>query len=152
MCSLVEESIALSRPLSQRKGTQIEVMFQQPNPVVTLDRGKMLRVFQNLIENAIKYSQNGAKIELVIVTEGRKLLVTVRDNGPGIPNDELNSIFVLFHRTRAAGAARGTGLGLGICKGIVERHGGKIWAENAVGGGAVFRVSLNLEVGSEYES
>ncbi|MEO8595963.1 MAG: ATP-binding protein [Candidatus Solibacter sp.] len=150
--SLVEESIALSRPLSRRKGTQIEVMFQQPNPVVNLDRGKMLRVFQNLIENAIKYSQSGAKVEVIVVTEGRKLLVTVRDNGPGIPDDELDSIFVLFHRTRASGAARGTGLGLGICKGIVERHGGKIWAENAAGGGAVFRVSLNLDMGPEYKS
>ena len=111
----------------------------------------MLQVFQNLIGNAIQYSQSGAKIELAIVTEGRKVLITVRDNGPGIPHDELNFIFNPFHRTRAAGAEHGTGLGLAICKRIVESHGGKIWADNAVGGGAVIRVSLALGVPSEQE-
>jgi PAS domain S-box-containing protein len=149
--SLVEESIALSHPLAHQKSTQINALYQEPTPVVTLDRRQMLRVFQNLIGNAIQYSQSGAKIELTIVTEGRKVLITVRDNGPGIPHDELNSIFNPFHRTRAASAEHGTGLGLPICKRIVESHGGKIWADNAVGGGAVIRVSLALGVPSEQE-
>ena len=146
--SLVEESIALSHPLAHRKGTRIETLYEEPRPVVTLDRRKMLQVFQNLIGNAIKYSQSGAKIELAIVTQGRSILITVRDNGPGIPHDELDSIFTPFHRTRAAGAEHGTGLGLAICKRIVESHGGKIWAENAVGGGAVFRISLTRDAPS----
>ena len=144
--SLVEESIALSRPLAHQKGTQIEALYPETSPVVTLDRRKMLQVLQNLIGNAIKYSPSGAKIEVTIVAEGRNVLITVRDNGPGIPHDELDAIFSPFHRTRAAGTEHGTGLGLAICKRIVERHGGKIWAENAVGGGAVFRVSLDLDV------
>jgi PAS domain S-box-containing protein len=147
--SLVEESIALFRPLAHRKGMQIDVLCQKPSPVITVDRRKILQVLQNLIGNAIKYSQSGAQIELAIVTEGRNVLVTVRDNGPGLPNDELSSIFTPFHRTIAADSAHGTGLGLAICKRIVESHGGEIWAENAVGGGAVFRVSLTLDVPSQ---
>jgi signal transduction histidine kinase len=144
LCSLAEESIALSGPLAHRKGMQIEARFQGPRPVVTVDRRKMVQVFQNLLGNAIKYSQSGARIELTIVTEGRTVLLTLRDSGPGLPNEELSSIFAPFHRARATDSAHGAGLGLAICKRIVESHGGKIWAENAVGGGAVFRVSLPL--------
>jgi signal transduction histidine kinase len=143
--SLMEESIALSRPLAQQKGTQIDALCPETGPVVILDRRKMLQVFQNLIGNAIKYSPSGAKIVVILVAEDRNVLITVQDNGPGIPHDELDAIFAPFHRTPVAVAEHGTGLGLAICKRIVERHGGKIWAENAVGGGAVFRVSLDLD-------
>jgi two-component system, sensor histidine kinase and response regulator len=144
--SLVEESIALSRPLARHKGVQIEAVPQEPRPVVSVDRRKLQQVFQNLIENAIKYSPKRDKIKLAIVIEGRNVLVTVRDTGPGIPNDELELIFTPFHRSRAVGSEQGTGLGLAICKRIVELHEGKIWAENAVSGGAVFFVSLTPDV------
>jgi PAS domain S-box-containing protein len=146
LSSLVEESIALSRPLVQQKAIQIEAMFREATPVVTLDRRKMVQVFQNLIGNAIKYSTSGAKIEVAIVTDRRSVLITVRDHGPGIPHDELGFIFTPFYRTRAASVERGTGLGLAICKRIVERHGGEIWAENAIGGGSVFCVSLDQQL------
>jgi len=145
LCLLVEQSIALSRPLAHRKGTQIEALYEEIRPVVTLDGRQMMRVFQNLMGNAIKYSPSGAKIEVTIVTEARNVVVTIRDHGPGLLPDELNTIFTAFYRT-PAGVKHGTGLGLAISKRIVERHGGKIWAENAVGGGAVFRVSLHLDV------
>jgi signal transduction histidine kinase len=99
-----------------------------------------------LIRNAIKSSPNYAKIELVIVTEGRNVVITVRDNGPGIPNEELESIFAPFGATRSAGAEHGTGVWLATSKSIVENHGGKIWAENAVEGGTVFHVLLPQDV------
>ena len=97
--SLVEESIALSHPLAQRKSTQIEALYQEPTPVVTLDRRKMLQVFQNLIGNAIQYSESGAKIELAMVTEGQNVLITVRDNGPGIPNSYTQSLWFQLEET-----------------------------------------------------
>lgn len=139
--SLVEESIAISRPLADQKGTHIEAQYQEPMRMVPIDSRKMVKVLQNLIGNAIKYSPGGAKIELSSISDGQSVSIIVRDNGPGIPNDELDSIFTPFRRSRAAGAQQGTGLGLAICKRIVEMHGAKIWAENAVGGGAVFHIS-----------
>jgi signal transduction histidine kinase len=146
LSSLVEESIALSRPLAHQKVIQIEALYQEATPVVTLDRRKMVQVFQNLIGNAIKYSPSGGSLEVAIGSDRRSALVTVRDHGPGISHEEFGSIFAPFYRTRAASAQPGTGLGLAICKRIVERHGGKIWAENAVGGGAVFCVSLDQQL------
>jgi len=84
-------------------------------------------------------------------TDGENVLISVRDNGPGIPDDELDSIFEPFHRSRSARDQHGSGLGLAICKRIVESHGGKIWADNAAGGGAVIRISLGIRGGDEHQ-
>jgi PAS domain S-box-containing protein len=145
--SLVDESIALCRPLADRKGTRIEAFFEMPAPVIRMDRQKMRQVLVNLIENAIKYSQNGALVQLAVARGRGDLLITVRDNGPGIAHQDLGSIFTPFHRTaaRAASKERGTGLGLAICKRIIERHGGKIWAESVPGKGSAFHLSLAID-------
>lgn len=145
--SLVEESTALCRPLANRKAIKIETRYEEPTPVLDLDRRKMRQVFLNLIGNAIKYSQNGAVVQVAILADASRVLATVQDNGPGIPPNELESIFIPFRRTRAGAAQSepGTGLGLAICKRIVESHGGKIWAENLPTGGAAFHVSLLRE-------
>ena len=118
--------------------------------MVVIDSRKILQVLQNLIGNAIKYSPSAAKIALSSTSDGQSVSIIVQDNGPGIPKDELNSIFTPFRRSRVAGAQHGTGLGLAICKWIVEMHGGKIWAENAVGGGAIFHISLMPRSESEF--
>jgi PAS domain S-box-containing protein len=140
--SLIEETIALSRPMSDRKNTHIEARCTERIPAVALDRQKMTQVFLNLIGNAIKFSQNGAKIQVSVVDQPRNVLISVRDSGPGIPPEELGSIFVPFQRGKRVSAHPGTGLGLAICQRIVESHGGRIWAENAIDGGAVVHVSL----------
>jgi len=103
----------------------------------------MTQVFLNLIGNAIKFCGNGSHVYVTVVDQPTNVLVSVQDNGPGIPPDELGSIFMPFQRSRGSVSAQpGTGLGLAICKRIVERHDGQIWAENAIDGGAVFFVSL----------
>jgi len=100
-----------------------------------------------LIGNAIKFSPNGATIQITVDQERTKVRISVGDNGPGIPADELRSIFIPFYRSQRSGSIqRGAGLGLAICKRIVERHGGSIWAENAIAGGAVFQLTLPLNV------
>jgi two-component system sensor histidine kinase VicK len=105
----------------------------------------MRTVFDNLIGNAIKYSPNRATVEVRIASEGDCALVSVQDNGPGVPPEELDDIFTGFQKTRAraASAERDTGLGLAIAKQIVDQHGGRIWAESRVGMGATFEVSLS---------
>ncbi|MFL6351388.1 MAG: ATP-binding protein [Bryobacteraceae bacterium] len=141
--SLIEETIAFSRPIADRKNTRIEARWAERVAPVTLDRPKMTQVFLNLIGNAIKFCGNGSNVYVTIVDQPTNVLVSVQDNGPGIPPDELGSIFMPFQRGRRnVSAQRGTGLGLAICKRIVERHHGQIWAENAIEGGAVFFLSL----------
>jgi PAS domain S-box-containing protein len=142
---LLEEIIALSRPLADRKKTRIEARYPEWLPAVALDRPKMSQVFLNLIGNAIKFSPNGANIQVTVDQERTRVRISVHDNGPGIPADDLGSIFNPFYRSqRSTSMQAGTGLGLAICKQIVERHGGRIWAENAIGGGAVFQLTIPL--------
>jgi PAS domain S-box-containing protein len=145
--SLVEQTIALSRPVADRKKTQIEVRYAEWLSPVALDRPKMSQVLLNLIGNAIKFSPNGSNIQITVDQEQMEVRISVRDNGPGIPADELSSIFSPFYRSqRSASTQPGSGLGLAICKRIVELHGGHIWAENAIARGTVFQLTLPLKV------
>ena len=145
--SFVEKIITLSGPIADRKQTRIEARYSEWLSSVVLDRPKMSQVLLNLIGNAIKFSPNGANIQITADQERTNVRISVRDNGPGIPADELDSIFSPFYRSeRSVSIQRGAGLGLAICKRIVEGHGGSIWAENAIAGGAVFHLTLPLNV------
>ncbi|MSO49969.1 MAG: HAMP domain-containing sensor histidine kinase, partial [Acidobacteria bacterium] len=112
--------------------------------VVFGDPAKLHDVFRNLLENAINYSPQGGEIEMAAIRDGNVVDVSVSDSGPGIPEGELNRIFERFYRvdrsrTRDPG---GTGLGLSIVRHLVELHGGRVWALNRKGGGAVVHVRL----------
>jgi two-component system sensor histidine kinase ChvG len=93
---------------------------------------RLSQVFLNLIANAASFSPAGGEIRIHAVHDGRAVLVTVEDEGPGIPEDKLTAIFDRFYTERPAGEKFGThsGLGLSISKQIVEAHRGRIWAEN----------------------
>jgi signal transduction histidine kinase len=141
---VVAQSVGLSRALADRK--QTELVFRQTGsiPSVSVDPLKMRQVLDNLIGNAIKYSHRNARIEVSIAMENDNVVVSVKDNGPGIPPNELKNLFVPFHKTRARAnsAERGTGLGLAIAKRIVEHHSGRIWVDSRVGIGSTFYVSV----------
>ena len=108
-------------------------------PTVTVDRSQMALVFQNLIGNAIKFHDNTAPtISIDAVREGREWVFFVRDNGIGIDPAYYGKIFELFHRLHSRHDYPGTGIGLAICKRIVERHGGRIWVESELGKGSTF--------------
>jgi two-component system sensor histidine kinase KdpD len=144
--TLVGDSVALVRHLASRKHIDMEACYSEETPALNLDRHQMTQVLFNLLENAIKYCPNYARVNISVLPGAANVLIKVQDNGPGIPPDALEGIFIPFQRFAPASSQRGTGLGLAICKRIVERHGGRIWAENALAGGAVFHVSLPLEV------
>jgi signal transduction histidine kinase len=143
--SVVADSIALVRHSASRKCIRIQARYAEGISALRLDRRQMTQVFFNLLGNAIKFCPNGATVIITVLQRATDIVIDVQDNGPGIPSDGLQAIFMPFQRLAQASSKRGTGLGLAICKRIVERHGGRIWAENVIERGAVFHVSLPLE-------
>jgi two-component system sensor histidine kinase KdpD len=120
----------------------VSVNLPDSLPLVQIDSLLIERVFANLLENAAKYTPTGTPIEISAVTGGNELVVTVSDRGPGIPAGEEERIFEKFHRIDNEGNEGGAGLGLTICRSIVEAHGGRIWADNLSYGGAAFHFTL----------
>jgi len=114
--------------------------------VVTADDRRLRQVLRNLIDNAAKYSVAGTQIELRvgITQDHRSAIVQVRDHGPGIPPAERSRLFDKFVRLSTAGATRGSGLGLHLCRAIVKDHGGEIWAEFPAGGGMIISFTVPL--------
>jgi two-component system sensor histidine kinase KdpD len=112
-------------------------------PLVLIDSVLIEQVLVNLLENAIKYTPSGSPIDLSAWAEDQRVIVEVADRGPGLPPGEEERIFDKFYRVHPSDSG-GIGLGLTICRAIVEAHGGRIWAANRAGGGAVFYFTLPL--------
>ena len=115
-----------------------------PMPTIPVDRGQMVRLFQNLVGNALKYRKPGEAPKIHVSAEQREgeWVISVQDNGIGFDPQFAPSIFMPFKRLHQPDEYPGTGVGLAICKRIVESHGGRIWAESRLGEGAVFRFTL----------
>jgi signal transduction histidine kinase len=110
-----------------------------PLPVVYGDIGQLTQVFQNLIDNAVKFrAEAQPRVHISARLEGNEYVCSVQDNGIGIAPEFMNRLFVLFQRLHTRRDYPGTGIGLAICKRIVERHGGKIWVESKPGEGSTF--------------
>ena len=119
---------------------------------VHADPVKLSQVFSNLIDNALKYTPKGSRIELqALVTKTGEIEIAVRDNGPGIPAEDLPHIFERFYRVDKGRSREtgGTGLGLSIVKHIVQLHGGRIWAESEVGRGTAILMRLPRNITAE---
>ena len=122
----------------------VSIKLPHDLPLVEIDSLLIERVFANLLENAVKYTPPGTLIEISAATGSNELVVTVSDHGQGIPAGEEKRIFEKFHRVASEGNQGGAGLGLTICRSIVEAHGGRIWADNSPSGGAAFHFALPL--------
>lgn len=133
------------RRIARQAGERtIEVDVADDLPVVFMDYIEIAQVLVNLVGNAINYSPNGSVITITAETAGNDLVVRVRDRGSGIPSASLPHIFTTFYRVREHGPVAGSGIGLSICKGLVEAHGGRIWAESRVGEGTTMSFTLPL--------
>ncbi len=122
------------------------VITHDPLPTVTADGIQMVQLFQNLIENGIKFhDQNQPQVHISAKEQDEDWLFSFRDNGIGIDPEYKDRIFLIFKRLHAKGEFAGTGVGLALCKKIVERHGGKIWVESEVGKGATFCFTIPTE-------
>ncbi len=99
-------------------------------------------VLVNLLENAVKYTPSGGGIEITAEEETAGVIVSVADSGPGLASGEEKRVFDKFYRTQRESGNLGVGLGLAICRAIVDAHGGRIWVEHGPTGGAVFRLLI----------
>lgn len=122
---------------------QIAYAFPEHFPEIYADSDKIEQVLTNLVENAVKYTEGG-RIEVLGTLEDSMVSVTVSDEGRGIAAENRFQVFSKFFRDGAQAGSPGTGLGLYISKGLVEAHGGRIWVEDAAGGGAMFTFTLPL--------
>ena len=120
---------------------RFQLTFPDGFPRVYADPDKIEQVLTNLVENAVKYSDGGAVTVTGQVTE-TEVEVAVRDQGVGIPADQLPLIFTKFYRRSGHGSPGGTGLGLFIARGLVEAHGGRIWADSSAEHGTTLRFRL----------
>jgi len=136
--------VALIRLEDRLRDHPVTVKLPPDLPLVPLDGVLIEQVFINLLENAVKYTPPGTPIEISAAQTNGAVRVEVADGGPGLPPGEESQIFEKFYRAPSATATSGVGLGLTIVRGIVTAHGGRIWAENRPGGGAVFRFTLPL--------
>jgi len=124
-------------------GGQIQV---GPLPSIAGDRHQLAQLFQNLIGNALKFhGEKPPHVEVSALQEGNQWVFTVQDKGIGFASEFAKRIFRVFRRLHAHGEYAGTGIGLSVCRKIVERHGGRIWAESEPGQGAIFRFSLPID-------
>jgi signal transduction histidine kinase len=140
---LIEEVIEIVSPLAENK--RVSVWYEHPGDIFAeIDIERIVQVLVNLIDNAIKFSPAFTRIEIRINDAKDRVTAAVKDQGVGIPEEHLEFIFEKFQTLPAEkeGKTEGAGLGLAICKGIVEGHGGEIWAESVKGEGSTFFFSL----------
>ncbi|MGE5457891.1 MAG: sensor histidine kinase, partial [Methanococcaceae archaeon] len=114
-------------------------------PVIVADRNQMIQLFQNLIVNGIKFSPDPPRIYISSKIKSTRYLFSIRDEGMGIESQYFERIFLIFQRLLPKNQFEGTGIGLAICKRIIERHGGKIWVESQPGKGSTFFFTIPKE-------
>jgi len=132
---------AITRLGDRLNGHPLSVKLPGNLPLIPFDSLLIEQVLINLFENAIKYTPKGTQLELTASESFYTVTVSLADRGPGIPPGEEERIFEKF--VRGSSSTGGVGLGLAICRTIINAHGGKIWAENREGGGAVIRFTLS---------
>lgn len=143
---LLKERAYFFSIVAERKGISIHSGLSDL-PDFPFDSNRLSQVIDNLLSNAIKFSPSASDIYLKLAQDGYYAVVSVKDEGPGIPTEDQNRLFVEFQRTGAqpTGGEKCTGLGLAIVKKIVNAHGGDVWVKSSPGAGATFGFTLPME-------
>ena len=142
--ALLKSNIELLRIKAAEKNQKIYFSVIDGKKDIFADKNKIARVIINLVNNAIKFSPSGGEIEVSLQEKNNTYRVSIKDNGIGIPEDMKNKIFDMFTDAKrpGTGGEKPFGLGLSICKHIVDAHNGRVWCESVVNKGATFHVSL----------
>lgn len=146
LSALAEDTVHLLRPAAEKRDQTLTADIA-PGVIITCDQGKVGQIIHNLIDNALKYTPDGGDIHLTLSAERSHALLTVTDNGVGIPEEDQKHIFERFYRVDKARsrATGGTGLGLSIVHEMVTMHGGEIIVESQPGQGSTFMVRLPVK-------
>ncbi len=146
----IEDAIFLVSPLSQQKNIKI-ILKSERDVWASFDYEKIQQVLSNLLTNAIKFSPPNSQIIIKVSEDENEVQVSIEDFGPGIPPEEREKVFQKFYRV-SKDKREGIGLGLAICKGIIEAHGGRIWVEEPPHPGCIFHFTLPKGDGDGRES
>jgi signal transduction histidine kinase len=148
LVQVVRKNVELNNVISHKKNIRIHLYTPEKIPDLIFDVSKIEQVLNNLISNAVKYAAQETKVDVSISLDGSFVVVSVADQGQGIPENELEKLFKPFEKTSvmSTGGEKSTGLGLSIVRNLVIGHGGKIWVESKVGQGSVFYFSLPLKL------
>jgi len=144
---LIGKSVALANINAEKKGTSLRFNDGTAGLKFPLDAEKIKQVVDNLLSNAAKFSPPGSLIQVSSQTGDGRIAIWVRDQGPGIPDADRGKLFKDFGQTsvKPTGGEKSTGLGLAICKKLIEAHHGTICADNEPDGGCTFKISLPLK-------
>lgn len=141
---LVDQSLEMLAELAASRGVRLRRGVFDGDVTLAADQGRVLQLLSNIVGNAIKFTPPDGEVTLSMLRRGDKVLFAVADDGPGIAPEHLPHVFDRFWRKDES---RGTGLGLFICKQIVETHGGEIWVESTPGDGSTFYFTLRADHG-----
>lgn len=143
LSSLLAGACEFLAPFAEEKSVNLRCDVARDMPPVHVDADRVHQVISNIAGNAIKFTPPGGNVEISVARERQEIVVAVTDTGPGLPVDQLESLTDRrWQATRQTSG--GSGLGLVIAKGIIDAHGGRLWAESRPGGGSVFRFSLPI--------
>ena len=136
--------VTVNKILSRHPGRKAELDVPNKLPPVSIDPQRLERILSNLLDNAFKYSGDDDKVSVFAALDDAYLTIGVRDEGIGITSADMELLFEPFNRLRPEEQVNGIGLGLVVCKRLVEAHGGRIWAESEPGHGATFKFTIPL--------
>jgi signal transduction histidine kinase len=141
---LARDVVESQTPLASSSGLELRLEADGALGDVWGDRNRLLRVFDNLIGNALKFTRAGGRVTVRVGAQNEEVLFAVADNGVGIPPESVPHVFDRFWQAAGREARLGAGLGLPITRGIVEAHGGRIWVESAKEGGTTFYFTIPM--------
>ena len=146
LSDLIAQVVEQQRPRAQKKGLKLQTSDYGP-VMARVDADKIIQVLDNLVTNAVKFSVPPGSVAIEVAVDLTDVLVSVIDHGQGIPPEEIGLLFQPFSKTsvRPTAGEPSTGLGLAICKKVIEAHGGRISVESTVGKGSTFHISIPLD-------
>lgn len=146
LTALISGNAAINRPLAAQKQIEISYHLDETLPIALIDSAKLEQVLNNLISNAIKFSEPGSTVQINLERSGDNFLISVADKGAGIAPEQKASLFQPFQRgQKGTEGEKSVGLGLTIVKRIVEGHGGQLWFESELGAGTTCFVTIPLQ-------
>ena len=140
---LLSYALLTLEPVAKAKQIALRLTTEAGLPLVEADRERIRQALSNLIGNSVKFSPAGSTVFLHAARVDGEVVVSVKDEGPGMTSDQLSHAFDRFWQSRRTDR-EGAGLGLAITRGIIEAHGGRIWAESRIGEGSTFHFTLPL--------